>query len=161
MIPYANRGEATVYAHLQRAIDFSLEHLGPHGMPAGLYADWNDCLRLGANGESSFVAFQLYLAMSIQKELAAEKQDTAAVDKLIGQQEAFGQLVQKLCWNEDRFIRGFTEAGETIGKRTDPEANLWLNPQSWAVISGLASKEQADTILNTVHEGLNTDTVLC
>lgn len=157
VIPYANRGEATVYAHLQRAIDFSLEHLGPHGMPAGLYADWNDCLRLGANGESSFVAFQLYLAMSIQKELAAEKQDTAAVDKLIGQQEAFGQLVQKLCWNEDRFIRGFTEAGETIGKRTDPEANLWLNPQSWAVISGLASKEQADTILNTVHEGLNTD----
>ena len=126
-------------------------------MPAGLHADWNDCLRLGANGESSFVAFQLYLAMSIQKELAAEKQDTAAVDKLIGQQEAFGQLVQKLCWNEDRFIRGFTEAGETIGKRTDPEANLWLNPQSWAVISGLASKEQADTILNTVHEGLNTD----
>lgn len=157
VIPYANRGEATVYAHLQRAIDFSLEHLGPHGMPAGLYADWNDCLRLGANGESSFVAFQLYLAMSIQKELAAEKQDTAAVDKLTGQQEAFGQLVQKLCWNEDRFIRGFTEAGETIGKRTDPEANLWLNPQSWAVISGLASKEQADTILNTVHEGLNTD----
>ncbi len=65
--------------------------------------------------------------------------------------------MQKLCWNEDRFIRGFTEAGETIGKRTDPEANLWLNPQSWAVISGLASKEQADTILNTVHEGLNTD----
>lgn len=157
VIPYANKGEATVYEHLQRAIDFSMERLGPHGMPAGLYADWNDCLRLGAKGESSFVAFQLYLAMSIQKELAQEKQDAAAVEKLSQQQAAFGELVQKLCWNEDRFIRGFTEAGETIGRRTDPEANLWLNPQSWAVISGLASKEQADRILDTVHEGLNTD----
>ena len=53
VIPYANKGAATVYEHLQRAIDFSLEHLGPHGMPAGLYADWNDCLRLGAEGHSS------------------------------------------------------------------------------------------------------------
>ena len=42
------------------------------------------------------------------------------------------------------FIRGFTEAGEVIGKRTDPEANMWLNPQSWAVISGLATKQQAE-----------------
>ena len=49
-------------------------------------------------------------------------------------------MLQELCWNEDRFIRGFTEAGEVIGKRTDPEANMWLNPQSWAVISGLANK---------------------
>ncbi|MCI9269406.1 MAG: N,N'-diacetylchitobiose phosphorylase, partial [Lawsonibacter sp.] len=60
VIPYANRDEGTVYDHLKRALDFSLKHLGPHGMPAGLHADWNDCLRLGAEGESSFVAFQFY-----------------------------------------------------------------------------------------------------
>ena len=59
-------------------------------------------------------------------------------------QEELGKLLQELCWNEDRFIRGFTEAGEVIGKRTDPEANMWLNPQSWAVISGLAKADQAD-----------------
>lgn len=157
VIPYANKGEATVYEHLQRAIDFSLEHLGPHGMPAGLYADWNDCLRLGAEGESSFVAFQLVLALRIQKQLAEEKGDAAAAEKLAKQLADFSALVEKLCWNEDRYIRGFTEKGEVIGRRTDPEANLWLNPQSWAVISGLADSEKAETILHTVHEGLNTE----
>lgn len=157
VIPYANKGAATVYEHLQRAIDFSLEHLGPHGMPAGLYADWNDCLRLGAEGESSFVAFQLVLALRIQKQLAEEKGDAAAAEKLAKQLVDFSALVEKLCWNEDRYIRGFTEKGEVIGRRTDPEANLWLNPQSWAVISGLADSEKAETILHTVHERLNTE----
>lgn len=157
VIPYANKGAATVYEHLQRAIDFSLEHLGPHGMPAGLYADWNDCLCLGAEGESSFVAFQLVLALRIQKQLAEEKGDAAAAEKLAKQLADFSALVEKLCWNEDRYIRGFTEKGEVIGRRTDPEANLWLNPQSWAVISGLADSEKAETILHTVHEGLNTE----
>lgn len=157
VIPYANKGAATVYEHLQRAIDFSLEHLGPHGMPAGLYADWNDCLRLGAEGESSFVAFQLVLALRIQKQLAEEKGDAAAAEKLAKQLADFSALVEKLCWNEDRYIRGFTEKGEVIGRRTDPEADLWLNPQSWAVISGLADSEKAETILHTVHEGLNTE----
>ena len=42
-------------------------------------------------------------------------------------------------------------------KRTDAEANMWLNPQSWAVISGLASGEQADKALEMVHERLNTE----
>lgn len=47
VIPYANVEEDSVYDHLKRAIVFSLERTGSHGMPAGLHADWNDCLRLG------------------------------------------------------------------------------------------------------------------
>ena len=156
VIPYANKGEGTVYDHLKRAIDFSLNHMGVHGMPAGLYADWNDCLRLGKAGESTFVAFQFYLAMVILKEFAEDRDDQAYVRFLEEQLEKLEKTMQSLCWNEDRFIRGFKEDGEVIGQRTDPEANMWLNPQTWAVISGLASEEQADLVLEKVHELLNT-----
>lgn len=157
VIPYANKDEGTVYNHLQRAIQFSLDHLGIHGMPAGLYADWNDCLRLGKDGESSFVALQFYLAMSILREFAEYKNDEEYIKFLDENQKKLGEKIQELCWNEDRFIRGFTEKGEVIGKRTDPEANMWLNPQSWSVISGLASDEQADLALDNVYKYLNTD----
>lgn len=157
MIPFANRDEASVYEHLKRAIEFSMNHLGPHGLPAGLHADWNDCLRLGKDGESSFVALQFYYAMTVIKEFAAYKEDHDYIQYISTEQEKLGKLIQELCWNEDRFIRGFTEAGEVIGQRTDPEANMWLNPQSWAVISGLASEEQADQALEQVHERLNTE----
>lgn len=157
VIPFANKDEGTVYEHLKRAIDFSMNHLGPHGMPAGLYADWNDCLRLGKNGESSFVAFQYYYAMTILRKFSEYKKDEEYIKFLDEKQKQLGELIQKLCWNEDRFIRGFTENGEIIGKRSDKEANIWLNPQSWAVISGLADSEQADKALNVVHERLNTE----
>ena len=157
VIPFANKGEGTVYEHLKRAIDFSMNHLGPHGMPAGLYADWNDCLRLGKEGESTFVAFQFYYAMTILRQFAQYKEDSGYIEYLDACQEKLGSLIQKLCWNEDRFIRGFTERGEVIGKRTDLEANMWLNPQSWSVISGLATKEQADKALEQVYQQLNTE----
>ena len=157
IIPYANKEEDSVYEHLKRAINFSLEHLGPHGLPAGLYADWNDCLRLGANGESSFVALQFYYAMTILKIFAEYKQDTAYIAFLNEKQAEFGTKIQDLCWDYDRFIRGYTEAGERIGAPTDPEANMWLNPQSWAVISGFANEEQATLALNNVYDRLNTE----
>ena len=156
VIPYANRGSATVYEHLKRAIQFSLDHLGPHGLPAGLYADWNDCLRLGANGESSFVAMQFYYALSILRRFAGklgQTEDNAWLDGLLAE---YRGKIQALCWDGDRYIRGFTEAGERIGAAADPEANLWLNPQSWAVISGLADANQAEGAMDQVYTRLNT-----
>lgn len=155
-IPFADKEEGSVYEHLKRAIAFSLGHLGPHGMPAGLYADWNDCLRLGANGESSFVAFQFYYALTVLREFAEYRSDADYAKYLREKQEETHAIIQKMCWDKDRFIRGYTEAGERIGEKDAPEANLWLNPQSWAVISGFASCAQAETILANVHERLNT-----
>ena len=156
IIPFANKDEGTVYEHLKRAIRFSLDHLGPHGLPAGLYADWNDCLRLGANGESSFVAMQFYYALVISKRFAEAKNDTAYITELEKQLAETAEKINSLCWDHDRFIRGFTEAGERIGAAADPEANMWLNPQSWSVISGLATREQAETAMENVYERLNT-----
>ena len=156
IIPFADKEEATVYEHLKRAVSFSFAHLGPHGMPAGLYADWNDCLRLGADGESSFVAMQFYYAMTILKRFAEYKEDTEYAEYLEEKQAETGKAMQELYWDQDRFIRGYTEEGAQIGAARDPEANLWLNPQSWAVISGLSSDGQSDTVLSNVYEHLNT-----
>lgn len=156
-IPFADKGEGSVYEHLKRAIRFSLEHLGPHGMPAGLYADWNDCLRLGENGESSFVALQFYYGLTLMKKFADYKKDSEYSAFLKEKQSEMEKIIQELCWDGDRFIRGYTEAGQRIGAAEDPEANMWLNPQSWAVISGLATGDQGEISLKNVYEKLNTE----
>lgn len=155
VIVYANGGEDTVYDHLKRAINFSMERLGAHDMPAGLHADWNDCLRMGAKGESTFVAFQLYYAMTMMRDLAAERGDAEYVKYIEEVQAKLGASLEK-CWDEDRFIRGIREDGVIVGAKKDPEANMWLNPQSWSVISGFASREQADKAMESVHSILNT-----
>ncbi|MCD7805377.1 MAG: N,N'-diacetylchitobiose phosphorylase [Oscillospiraceae bacterium] len=155
VIVYANGGEDTVYDHLKRAINFSMERLGAHNMPAGLHADWNDCLRLGAKGESTFVAFQLYYAMTMMHDWAVERNDTEYVEYINKIQAELHEALEK-CWDEDRFIRGIREDNVVVGAKSDPEASMWLNPQSWTVISGFASKEQGETAMESVHEILNT-----
>ena len=148
VIVYANGGEDTVYEHLKRAINFSMERLGAHTMPAGLYADWNDCLRLGKKGESTFVAFQLYYAMSIIKGYALDRGDNeyaAYIDKV---QPELGKSLEA-CWDEDRFIRGYRENGEIVGAKKDPEASMWLHPQSWSVIFNPDTKENGGIFSQT------------
>lgn len=156
VIVFANGGEGSVYEHLKRAIDFSMNRLGNNGMPAGLHADWNDCLRLGKKGESTFVAMQLYYAMSVLKIFAKMKKDEDYIDYLDEVQKKLGDIIQTKCWEDDRYIRGYKEDGQIIGSKHDPEANMWLNPQSWSVISGLATKEQAELALESVHRELST-----
>ncbi len=155
-ISYANDGEkGTVYDHLKRAVMFSMNHLGNHGMPAGLHADWNDCLRLGKKGESTFVAFQLVYAVKILRQYAEKKNDAEYIKYLDEVKQKLDEILAA-CWNEDRWIRGYKEDGTVIGQRTDPEANMWLNPQSWSVISGFASETQAKLAMDSVERELNT-----
>ena len=157
VISYANNGESgTVYDHLKRAIDFSMNSLGNHDMPAGLHADWNDCLRLGKKGESTFVAFQLYYAVKLLKIYAEERNDTEYIKILDGIITKLSDIMNKVCWNGDRWIRGFKEDGTIIGQKGDPEASMWVNPQSWGIISGLSTKDQATASMDSVYRELST-----
>ncbi len=157
VIPFADYDEGTVAEHLKRAIDFTMNHLGAHGMPAGLHADWNDCLKLGAQGESSFVAFQFYMALRQLDELLPDTPDNAEYKQFLKDTMA-SQLekINKYFWEDDRFLRGFTEDGDKIGSKLDPEASIWMNPQCWSVISKAGSAEQNEKALQTVYELLNT-----
>jgi cellobiose phosphorylase len=153
-VPYADKGSDTVFDHLRKAVEFTENHLGIHGLPAGLHADWNDCLRMGAQGVSVFVAMQFYYALDIMARLA--KRTGKDESEWLAKKEKYGAIIEEKCWAGDRFVRGITEKDVVIGAPADPEANMWLNPQSWAVISGFAGQARGEVILDKVHERLNT-----
>lgn len=155
VIPFANKDKASVYEHLKRAIDFTSNNLGKHNMPVGLHADWNDCLRLGKNGESTFVAFQYYYALKVIKLLAEYKNDSDYIKEIETKLSSLSKALDK-CYKNDRFIRGYKEDGTIIGDPKDKEANIWLNPQSWSVISGYANSKQSKSSMDLVHKRLNT-----
>ena len=102
------------------------------------------------------MALQFYYALEILRRFAADRGDTDACRRLEGTMADTARKIQDLCWDGDRFIRGFTEDGQRIGAAADPEANLWLNPQSWSVISGLATQDQAEDAMAQVYDRLNT-----
>ena len=155
VILYANKGKDSVYNHLKKAIEFTHNNLGKHNLPVGLYADWNDCLRLGEQGETTFIGFQYYYALEIMTLFAEYKKDNNYIKKLNKEKVNLKKALDK-CYKGGRFIRGYKEDGKIIGDPKDKEANIWLNPQSWAVVSGYASKDQAKSSLDLVNKRLNT-----
>jgi N,N'-diacetylchitobiose phosphorylase len=156
VLPYADQGEATVLGHLRRALEFNLERTGQHGLPCGLSADWNDCLRLGYYGESLFVAFQVRMGLTIYAQIAGRlgKPEEAAWAR--AQRESLDAAIQACAWDGDWFIWAIGEDGTVYGTREYEEGQVYLNTQLWAVISGAATPEQAARCMQTVQERLAT-----
>ncbi|MDZ7314656.1 MAG: N,N'-diacetylchitobiose phosphorylase [candidate division KSB1 bacterium] len=157
VLPYADQGEDTVLGHLKRAIQFSWVRRGAHGLPCGLKADWNDCLRFGAKGESVFVAMQLRHALVVYREaseLLGEQEEAEWANRCL---QELDQAIQAFAWDGEWFLRGYSQDGQKFGSKENREGQIYLNPQSWAIISGAARGEQAEYIMNVVNERLATD----
>jgi cellobiose phosphorylase len=157
ILPYADKGEDTVLGHMMRAIQFNLERSGAHGLPCGLSADWNDCIRLGQKGETTFVAFQLRYALSVFLEVChlmiAEEEAKWAATEL----SKLDRQIEKDAWDGEWYLRAYREDGFKFGSKESNEGKIFLNPQSWALISGHASPQRAARTMQSVHERLATE----
>jgi cellobiose phosphorylase len=157
VLPYADKGEDTVLGHLKRAIVFNLERSGAHGLPCGLRADWNDCLRFGHKGESVFVAMQLRFALREYIEIAqllGNNPEESWAKPLL---ERVDLAIQQHAWDGEWFLRGYRQDGLKFGSKDNHEGMIYLNPQAWAVIGGAATSEQAESSMKKVKELLATE----
>ncbi len=156
-IAFADKGEASVLEHLKKAIEFNLNRIGANQLPCGLAADWNDCLILGEKGESVFVALQLRHALitfiDICVMLSKTQEVTWATDQLI----TVDKTIELHAWEDERYIRAYRHDGLKFGSKQNEEGSLYLNPQTWAVLSGHASKKRARQIMGKVNEKLATE----
>lgn len=157
VLPYADKGEDTVLAHLRRAIEFNLERSGTHGLPCGLLADWNDTLVLGHDGETVFVAFQLRYALNTYIDICRMKSLPAEVEWAEEHLKTLDANIERHAWDGQWYLRAYRADGFKFGSRDNEEASLFLNPQSWAVYSGHADPDKAGQAMQAVAERLATE----
>lgn len=156
IVPYADSGEATVFRHLRRALEFNLERKGMHGLPCGLAADWNDCLRLGYYGESLFVAFQVRLGLTVYAEIAGHLGKPEERAWALKERDLMDASIQSCAWDGEWFIWAIGEDGTVYGTKDYEEGQVYLNTQLWAILSGYASPAQSDSCMQAVHDRLAT-----
>jgi cellobiose phosphorylase len=157
ILPYADKSEDTVLGHLKRAIQFNIDHSGKHGFPCGLSADWNDCLVLGQDGETTFVAFQLRYALKTYIEIAELLKKTDEVKWAEAHLNTLDENLEKHAWDGQWYLRAYRADGLKFGSKENEEGSIFLEPQPWAVISGHTSKEQTEKLLDVVNRNLSTD----
>lgn len=155
VIPFADEGEATVWGHMTRALDFSYAQIGTHGVTKGLRADWNDCLNLGG-GESAMVAFLLIWATEHFLDAAHFLHRSEDVERYTRLKNEMTERCQKTLWDGDWFLRGFTGDGRAIGSHTAKEGTVHLESNAWAVVSGAATTQQGLSCMDAVNDWLYT-----
>ena len=157
VLPFADAGEATVLGHLRRAIEFSIERSGAHGIPCGLFADWNDCIRLGEKGETVFVGMQLRFALAEYIRICEMLDEAAEIEWAKQQLEKLDGNLETHAWDGDYYLRAYRFDGLKFGSKESDEGKIFMNPQTWAVLSGAATGERAEQIMQQMHDQLSTE----
>lgn len=163
VLPFSDKGEGTVLEHLKRAIEFNFNHMGKHNLPCGLKADWNDCLVLGSDGETVFVAMQLRYALTVYIDICTRLGKADEVKWAEAKLEKLTKDIDAAAWDGEWYVRAIKADGYVFGTHKVDEGKIWLNPQSWAIISGQATGEKAETVMNSVEKHLEQEfgLVLC
>jgi cellobiose phosphorylase len=160
-IPYFESKESgTVWDHALRAMRFLANDLGKNGLCDQHHADWNDGLEAthaaGAR-ESVFVTMQLAYGLREMAELARRTGDTAVAKEAADLYETFKNRINTVCWDGEWYSRTHCGDGYIIGSKNCQYGKIFLNTQSWAVLSGVADPERAQAVMRKVDEILETD----
>lgn len=169
VVEFYDGGGATVWEHIQKSIDFCMANRGENGFPLMLSSDWNDMLykvcREG-KGESIWTSMQFGTVLRMIAEIADLKGEDGS--KYLDIYEEQKKLVNEKAWDGGWYRRCITDDGKFIGSEKEPQAKIWLNTQSWAVISGMGDngklamdnvKKYLDTELGIkkIHPSMTTD----
>ena len=157
-VDFYDGGSASVWEHIKKSIDFCMANRGENGFPLMLASDWNDMLykvcREG-KGESIWTSMQFGTVLGMIAELAELKGEDK--QKYIDIYEEQKKLVNSTAWDGKWFIRCITDNGRFIGSEKEPQAKIWLNSQSWSVISGMGDDEKKISAMDSVKKYLDTE----
>jgi cellobiose phosphorylase len=146
----------TVLEHLRRALAFTRENTGRHGLPSAGFADWNDTVNLLTGAESLFTANLYGTALREMVGLMEHLGDPGTADQYRAWYDEMRDRVNDQAWDGGWYVRYFDADGSPIGSHTNQEGQVFSNGQSWPVISGFATPERARMALDAVHARLNT-----
>ena len=143
--------------HCFRGIENSLSKRSKRGIPLIQAGDWNDGLShagLDGKGESVWVGMFLY---DILRRWSAILPDLGLGDRAKQFEAAAEELksaVNEYGWDGQWYIEGTSDDGRPLGGHENTYGQIYLNPQTWAVISGIAPQQRAKQAMQAVRDRL-------
>lgn len=167
----------TLLDHLHISIYYTLNNLGPHGLPLIGHADWNDCLNLNCFSKTPGESFQL--AGHIENDRVAESVMIAGlfckaceemidllkfiglagrIDEYAMHAQRMRQVVLDFGWDGEWFLRAYDAFGNKLGSKENEEGKIFIESQGWCIIGGVGSvNDYSKKSLNSVKKYLATE----
>jgi cellobiose phosphorylase len=141
-----------------RAVEFTLAHRGPHGLPRLGFSDWDDTLNLdhgSGKAESVMAAQQFCRVMLDLADLCEQIGKDEDGKRFRALKEEMQEIINRVAWDGEWFARAFDDEGKPVGVHTAQYQQIGLNTQTWAVIGECASQEKLAQAMNSAHARLN------
>lgn len=178
MVPYDNdpAQAKTMMHHLKLSFERVVNNLGPHGLPLIMRADWNDCLNLncfsytpgesfqtttskdGKVAESVMVACMFtfiipeYIALC---KIRGLDEDARVAEEAV---KAMADAIMTHGYDGEWFLRAYDDFGRKVGSSENEEGKIFIEPQGFAVLSGLGKESGKDLrALESVNKYLSTE----
>jgi len=158
LIPFVDHNpSATLWEHCARAIARALQWRSRRGLPLIGDHDWNDGLNAvgnGLQGESIWLAHFLFKILH-EFAILAQYRNQAGLQVEWAQAAAdLRKAVHEYGWDGEWFWRASRDDGRLLGSKENEEGKIFLNAQTWAVISGIAIPERQQQAMASVERYL-------
>lgn len=160
-VKYLDEGEDTVWEHILTAVRFASDDTGDHGLVHSRDGDWNDSLNmtgLKGKGESVWTSIALCYALRNVAEIAKEiLHDDAVVAEMQEREIRMKTAINAQAWDGEWYLAAINDYNEKVGTHTEKEGMIYLNSQTWSILSGVADEERAEKCMESVEKYLNSD----
>lgn len=160
-VPYLDSGEDTVWGHILTSARYSSEDLGEHGLVLAHDGDWNDSLNgigTGGRGESVWTSISLCYALDNTAEIAREiLQDAVVSEEMEARRLKIEKAINAYAWDGEWYLAAYNDLRNPVGSHKEEEGKIYLNSQTWAILSGVAKEERAEKCLEAVDKYLESE----
>ncbi|EAA28929.1 glycoside hydrolase family 94 protein [Neurospora crassa] len=158
-VPSANGDKLTVFERFCRAMDWLLKSRDHRGLSYIAQGDWCDPMNMvgyKGKGVSGWLTLATAFSLNIWAKVCDHEGETDLAKRFREGADACNAAANEHLWDGEWFARGITDDNVVFGIKEDKEGRIWLNPQSWSILSGAASPEQIDKMLPQIDSHLNT-----
>ncbi len=152
-----DKSETTILDHCLRSFARSFNRTSPRGLPLIGSCDWNDGLSamgVDEKGESTWLAFFLINLLADFARVLCLAGDTKQASEFDDRRAALIKTVNELAWDGHWFRRATKDNGDWIGTQSNAAGRIYLNAQTWPILSDATDPHRAATAWNSVKEHL-------
>ncbi len=160
-LPFADSQQTkSVKQHIDLAMEALIAARDHRGLSFIEQGDWCDPMNMvgyKGKGVSAWLSLATAYALNTWADLCETYADE--LDKITyfrKMAEEINEAVNLNLWDGQWYGRGITDDNVVFGIKEDIEGRIYLNPQSWSILSGAADKAKTISMMHEVEQQLST-----
>lgn len=149
----------TVFERITATVRCLLKARDERGLSYIGLGDWCDPMNMAGykgKGVSGWLSLATAYALQLWAQICAQENAPDLATEFNSAAENLNKVVNKYLWDGRWFGRGITDDGVLFGVNRDAEGRIFLNPQSWAILSGAADAQQRQKMIEAIASQLET-----